>query len=257
MPAVEPIAIVGMAGRFPGAADVSRFWQNIRDGVESISFFSDNELIQSGVDPALVRNSQYVGARGVVEDAALFDAAFFGVNPREAEIIDPQHRLFLECAWEALENAGYEPQTHSGAVGVYAGVSMNTYLLTGVLSNPDIIRTVGAYQTMLGSDKDFLTTRVSYKLNLRGPSVDIQTACSTSLVAVQFACQGLLTRQCDVALAGGVSLIVPQRAGLPVSAGNDPVAGWSLPGVRRRSARHRCRRGRRDRRAQAARRCRG
>ena len=213
MPAVEPIAIVGMAGRFPGAADVSRFWQNIRDGVESISFFSDNELIQSGVDPALVRNSQYVGARGVVEDAALFDAAFFGVNPREAEIIDPQHRLFLECAWEALENAGYEPQTHSGAVGVYAGVSMNTYLLTGVLSNPDIIRTVGAYQTMLGSDKDFLTTRVSYKLNLRGPSVDIQTACSTSLVAVQFACQGLLTRQCDVALAGGVSLIVPQRAG--------------------------------------------
>jgi len=210
---MEPIAIVGMAGRFPGAPDVETFWQNLRDGVEGVSTFSREDLLRAGVDPELVRNPQYVAARAIVEDTALFDAAFFGINPREAEVIDPQHRVFLECAWEALENAGCEAKGYAGSIGVYAGVGLNSYLLTSLLSNPEIIQTVGAYQMMLASDKDFLTTRVSYKLNLRGPSVDLQTACSTSLVAVQFACQGLLTRQCDVALAGGVSLLVPQRTG--------------------------------------------
>ncbi len=210
---MEPIAIIGMAGRFPGAADLHDFWQNLRDGVESITRFSEDELRRSGVDPALLRDPNYVPARGTLGDADLFDAAFFGINPREAEVLDPQHRLFLESAWEALENAGYDPEREPRPTGVFAGTTMSTYLLSNLLANPELLRTVGAYQTMLGNDKDYLATRVSYKLNLRGPSMVIQTACSTSLVAVQTACNALLTGQCDMALAGGVSIGFPQRTG--------------------------------------------
>jgi len=212
-PAIEGIAIIGMSGRFPGAKNLGEFWRNLKDGVESVSFFSDEELESSGIDPSLLRDPRYVKAKAVLQDVELFDASFFGVNPREAEIIDPQHRLFLECASEALEGAGYNPETYAGSIGVYAGVSMNTYLLNNLLSNKGLIEAVGGYQTMLGNDKDFMPTRVSYKLNLKGPSLVVQTACSTSLVAVQLACQSLLNYQCEIALAGGASIRNPRKAG--------------------------------------------
>jgi len=210
---MEPIAIVGMAGRMPGAENLQRYWQNLRDGVESIAFWSDEELAAAGVDPALLRSPRYVRARGVLQGAELFDAAFFGLSPREAEIMDPQHRVFLETAWEALENAGYAPGTAPLRAGVYAGASLNSYLIASLMTNPEVVLAAGAYQAMLANDKDFLATRVSYKLNLRGPGVTIQTACSTSLVAIQMACQALLARECDLALAGGVSINVPRVSG--------------------------------------------
>jgi len=209
----EAIAVIGLSGRFPGSNNISEYWNNLRDGVEGVTFFSKDELVDSGIDPALLDDPNYVRAKGVIDDVDLFDAAFFGINPREAEVIDPQHRLFLECAWEALENAGYDPETYEEAIGVYAGASMNSYIYSNLMQNPVLAETVGGYQIMLGNDKDFLTTRVSYKLNLTGPSVNVQTACSTSLVAVQFACQALLDDQCDMALAGGVSAEFPQKAG--------------------------------------------
>jgi amino acid adenylation domain-containing protein/non-ribosomal peptide synthase protein (TIGR01720 family) len=209
----EDIAIVGMAGRFPGAKNVAEFWRNLRDGVESISFFTDEELYASGLDGAMLSHPNYVRAAGVLDDIELFAAPFFGINPREAEVLDPQHRLFLECAWEALEDAGYNAETYEGRIGVYAGAGMNTYLLYNLYSNREVIRAVGDFQAMIGNDKDFLPTRVSYKLNLRGPSVSVQTACSTSLVAVGLACQSLQTFQSDMVLAGGVSVRVPRNAG--------------------------------------------
>ena len=210
---VEPIAIVGMAGRFPGAADLRQHWDNLRRGVEAITLFSDEELTAAGVDPGLLGNPRYVRARGVLQDAELFDAVFFGLSPREAEIMDPQHRVFLETAWQALESAGYAPGAVARNVGVYAGASLNSYLIASLLTNPDVMMAAGGYQAMLANDKDFLATRVCYKLNLRGPGVTIQTACSTSLVAVQMACQALLARECDMALAGGVSINVPRVTG--------------------------------------------
>jgi acyl transferase domain-containing protein/acyl carrier protein len=210
---MEPIAIVGMAGRMPGAENLQQYWSNLRDGVESIAFFSDEELAAAGVDAALLRNPRYVRARGVLQGAELFDAGLFGLSPREAEIMDPQHRVFLETAWEALENAGYAPGGAALPAGVYAGASLNSYLIASLMTNPEVMLAAGAYQAMLANDKDFLATRVSYKLNLKGPGVTIQTACSTSLVAVQMACQALLTRQCDLALAGGVSINVPRVTG--------------------------------------------
>jgi acyl transferase domain-containing protein/acyl carrier protein len=210
---MEPIAIVGMAGRFPRAANVQQYWDNLRAGVEAISFFSDEELAAAGVDPGLLRNPRYVRARGVLQDAELFDATFFGLSPREAEIMDPQHRVFLETAWQALESAGYAPGVTARNVGVYAGTSLNSYVIASLLTNPEVMLAAGGYQAMLANDKDFLATRVSYKLNLCGPGVTIQTACSTSLVAVQMACQALLARECDMALAGGVSINVPRVSG--------------------------------------------
>jgi acyl transferase domain-containing protein/acyl carrier protein len=202
-----------MAGRFPGARDLEAFWRNLRDGVESLVRFTDDELRAAGVDPRLITNPSFVKAGTYLERADEFDAAFFGINPREAEAMDPQHRLFLECAWAAIEDAGYDVHRLAMPVGVFAGATMNTYLLANLLKNPQVIEAVGAYQVMIGNDKDFLSTRVSYKLNLRGPSLTIQTACSTSLVAVHLACESLLTHRCDMALAGGVSLSFPQRTG--------------------------------------------
>jgi amino acid adenylation domain-containing protein len=207
------IAIVGMAGRFPGAKDIEEFWQNIRSGVESITFFTDEELAAAGIERDVLNNPNYVKAWGVLANAECFDAPFFGFSPREAEIMDPQHRLFLECAWQALENAGYEAQTFAGSIGVYAGASMNTYLLHNMAAWGDILRSEAGLQIILGSDKDYLATRVSYKMNLTGPSVSVQTSCSTSLVAVHMACQSLLGGECDMALAGGVAVRVPQTAG--------------------------------------------
>lgn len=207
------VAIVGMAGRFPGASDLDAFWRNIREGVEALEPFSDADLQEAGVDPALSGQPQYVRKGTVLENADHFDAGFFGMSPREAQVIDPQQRIFLECAWEALEHAGYAPGAIAQAVGVYAGASMNTYLLSQILRDPGLAASVGGYQLMLGNDKDFLCTRVSYKLDLHGPSMTLQTACSTSLVAVQVACRALERHECDIALAGGVSVNFPQRAG--------------------------------------------
>jgi acyl transferase domain-containing protein/acyl carrier protein len=206
------IAIVGMSGRFPGAGSVEQFWRNLRDGVESITFLTDEELDAAGVSPHIYQNPAYVKAKGVLEDADLFDASFFGYSPREAEIIDPQQRLFLECAWAALENAGYTPERYKGLVGVYAGVGMNTYL-ANIYSNPEVVETAGGLQIGIGSDKDYLSTRVSYKLNLEGPSIVVQAACSTSSVAVHLAAGALLNGDCDMALAGGVTIGVPPKAG--------------------------------------------
>ncbi|WP_017653094.1 type I polyketide synthase [Fortiea contorta] len=208
---MEGIAIIGLAGRFPGAKNITEFWQNLCDGVESISQFSDDELMAVGVDSSLLNNPNYIKAGAVLEDVDLFDAGFFGFNPKEAEMTEPQHRLFLECAWEALENAGYDSQRCDSRIGVYAGASLNNYLTFSL--NGDRIGSASSFQKLIGIDKDFLSTRVSYKLNLTGPSLTVQTACSTSLVATALACQSLLNYQCDMALAGGVSIRVPQKTG--------------------------------------------
>ncbi len=207
------IAVIGLSGRFPGAADVSRLWLNLVAGREGIHFFSAEELIAAGVAPELVARPEYVKAKGILGGVDLFDAAFFGLNPREAELMDPQHRVFLECAWEALEDAGWEADRFPGQVGVYAGLSMNTYLLTNLLSHMKLVASADTLQASLGNDKDPLTARVSYKLNLKGPSVTVQSASSTSLVAVHTACQALINRDCDMALSGGVSIHLPEATG--------------------------------------------
>ncbi|MBE9190287.1 SDR family NAD(P)-dependent oxidoreductase [Gloeocapsopsis crepidinum LEGE 06123] len=208
---LEGIAIVGMAGRFPGAKNITEFWQNLCNDVESISHFRDEELIATGISPALINHPNYVKVGAFLEDIDLFDAAFFGFNPKEAEMTDPQHRLFLECAWEALEDAGYDSLRTESRIGVYAGASLSNYLSFNF--NDDQIGSAHSFQKLLGNDKDFLATRVSYKLNLTGPSLTVQTACSTSLVATSLACQSLLNYQCDMALAGGISIRVPQKTG--------------------------------------------
>ncbi|HEY0739781.1 MAG TPA: amino acid adenylation domain-containing protein [Herpetosiphonaceae bacterium] len=207
------IAIIGMSGRFPGAPDVETFWHNLRDGKESISFFTDEELQAAGVAPEVYSHPDYVKAGAILQDIQLFDAGFFGYSPREAAVMDPQQRFFLESVWEALEHAGYNPDSASGPIGVFAGVGTNTYLLHNLYANQELIEAFGGFQTMILNEKDHLTTRVSYKLNLRGPSINLQTACSTSLVATVVACQNLLLRQCDIALAGGVTINVPHIAG--------------------------------------------
>jgi amino acid adenylation domain-containing protein/thioester reductase-like protein len=204
------VAIVGMAGRFPGAPDLAAFWENLRAGVESVVRLSEADLEAEGIALERFRRPEYVPAHGVLQDVELFDAPFFGIPPREAELMDPQHRFFLECAWEALEDAGL---TATDRVGVFAGSSSSSYLLRNLASHPDLLESVGAFQLGLHGERDFLATRVSYKLGLTGPSMTIQTSCSTSLVAVHVACRSLLTGECDAALAGGVSIGVPQRSG--------------------------------------------
>ncbi|MBA3947171.1 MAG: SDR family oxidoreductase [Herpetosiphonaceae bacterium] len=207
------IAIIGMVGRFPGAPNLDVFWNNVRDGVESISFLSDEELLARGVKQELLADPHYVKAVSMPTDIEYFDAEFFGINHREAELTDPQQRLFLECAWEALEHAGYNPETYRGPIGVFGGATLNTYLLFNLLANPSVAASVDPVQIDIGNAGDYLTTRVSYKLNLKGPSHLIQSACSTSLVAVHVACQSLLNEECDMALAGGVAINVQQMGG--------------------------------------------
>jgi acyl transferase domain-containing protein len=216
--ATDGIAIVGMSGRFPGASDLDQFWQNLVNGVDSVARLREEDLEYSvATKEAVEQGQKFIRARGVIEGADLFDAEFFGMYPREAQLIDPQHRLFLECAWEALESAGHAPESYPGLIGVYAGLAMNTYFLHNLCvdraftANFSANYQVGGYPTMLGNDKDFMPTRVSYKLNLRGPSMTVQSACSTSLVAICQACTSLLTYQCDMALAGGVSITFPQK----------------------------------------------
>ena len=252
MSAGEGIAIVGLAVRFPGADSVEAFWRNLRDGVESVTFFSDDELRAAGVDPALLADPRYVKANGVLRDADKFDAAFFGMNPREAEVTDPQHRVFLECAWEALERAGCDAARTPGRVGVFAGAGLSTYLLKNLAPNRALVESVGELALILGNNKDFAPTRVSYKLNLRGPSVAVNSACSTSLVAVHLACQSLLDFHCDLALAGGVSVQVPQAQGYLHQEGGIASADGHCRAFDARRARHGERQRRRPRRAQAA-----
>jgi len=210
---MDGIAIIGMACRFPGARDPEELWRNLRDGVESIAPLRDEELIAAGVSPALLSHPAYVKAASMVEGIDQLDAPFFGLSPREAELTDPQQRLFLEHAWEAVENAGYDTESFTGRIGVYAGSRLNTYLLENVYPQRAAIRDIDPLQVLIGNEKDYLATQVSYRLGLTGPSLGVQTACSTSLVAVSLACQGLFSYQCDMALAGAVSVRVPQAEG--------------------------------------------
>ncbi len=207
----EPIAIVAVAGRFPGARDVEQLWRNLCAGVESIAFFDDAE-VEGGVSAETLQDPDFVKAGGILEDVELFDAAFFDFNPREAELLDPQHRLFLECAWQALERAGHDARRFPGRIGVFAGAGNSSYLLSNLLADPALRRS-SVMELTLGNEKDFLPTRVSYKLDLRGPSLGIQTACSTSLVAVATACESLRAGGCEMALAGGVTVHLPQKSG--------------------------------------------
>src|SRR5437867_1597286 len=217
----EGIAIIGMAGRFPGAESVEELWANLVVGKEGISFFSDAELAESGLDAAeLKRRGPYVPARGVLQGADCFDAAFFGLRPKEAEVMDPQQRVFLEVCWTALEGAGYGPNQMRRAVGVFAGASPNTYSLNVLSKRPDVVEMVGSDLVMFGNERDYLATRVAYTFDLKGPAVNVSTACSTSLVAVCQACQSLLTYQCDMALAGATSVRVPQKRGYYYQEGN-------------------------------------
>jgi acyl transferase domain-containing protein/thioesterase domain-containing protein/acyl carrier protein len=208
------IAIIGMAVRAPGARSLTEFWNNLLAGRESIETLSDEALLAAGEPPERLRHSHYVPRAAVLPDMEMFDAEFFGLSPKEAAIMDPQHRHFLECAWEAFENSTRMPDTFAGPVGVFAGCGMGSYFYFNVCSNRQLVDQVGMFLLRhTGNDKDFLSTRVSYLLDLKGPSINVQTACSTSLVAVHYACQSLLSGECDMALAGGVTIEFPHRRG--------------------------------------------
>src|SRR2546429_1719644 len=204
------IAIVGMSGRFPGARNLDEFWHNLAEGIESITRFSDQDILESGVPASYLSNPSYVKAAPILDEPGHFDAGFFGFSPMEARTMDPQHRILLELAYEALENAGYAPDRYQGRIGVFTGSALNTYFTNVGLNS----RLAEEYiPTLIGNDKDFLSTRISYKLNLKGPSITVQTACSTSMVAVHLARQSLLSEETDMALAGAISVRVPHRAG--------------------------------------------
>ncbi len=208
------IAIVGMAAHLPGAADIATYWANLRDGIESIRVLSEAELLAAGESAARLARPNYVPVAAPLAGFADFDAEFFGFSPKEAAILDPQHRHFMEVAWEALENAGHPPENFKGAIGVYAGCGMGSYFYFNLCSNPDLVADTGMFLLRhTGNDKDFLATRVSHIFDLRGPSISVQTACSTSLVAVHYAVQALLNGECDMALAGGVTIELPQNRG--------------------------------------------
>lgn len=201
------IAVVGMSGRFPGARDIDQFWDNLVQGRDSISRLERADLVRAGVEPGLIDRPDYVPASPVLDDIDQFDAAFFGISPREAKELTPAMRLFLECCWEAFEDAGHVPGTAAGPVGVFAGANMSNYwrLKAGTME-PTL-------EEILGNDKDYLATHVAYKLDLRGPAVGVQTACSTSLVAIHLAAQALIGNQCDMALAGGAAVRIPHESG--------------------------------------------
>ena len=208
----EPIAIIAMAGRFPGAADVETFWQNLCEGRESITHFRPDE-IDPGVPRALREDPAYVRARGVLADVADFDAAFFGITPREAELMDPQQRIFLELCWECLERAGHVPDAHAAPVGIFAGMYNASYRERHVGRHPELVAKLGEFQVMLANEKDYIATRVAHKLNLTGPAISVHTACSTSLVATVQAIEALRAGRCAMALAGGVAVTCPPASG--------------------------------------------
>jgi acyl transferase domain-containing protein/thioesterase domain-containing protein/NADPH-dependent curcumin reductase CurA/acyl carrier protein len=208
------IAVVGMAGRFPGAATLAEFWANLRDGVESVRRFEEAELLAAGESHEAIADPDYVKARPVLANVDRFDAEFFGFSPQDAAIMDPQHRVFLEVGWEAVEDAGHDPATFPGTVGVFATCGMNTYMMFHLVTNQRIMQTVGEWLVRhTGNDMNFLATRLSYELGLKGPSMNVQTACSSALVAIHLACQSLLNGECDMALAGGSVIALPQDRG--------------------------------------------
>ncbi|MBN9617509.1 MAG: hypothetical protein BGO25_03515 [Acidobacteriales bacterium 59-55] len=209
------IAVIGMAARLPGASNIAAFWNNLCEGKDAIRDLSEEDLLASDVHPSVWKRENYVRKAAFPEDVELFDAHFFGFTPSEAAIIDPQHRLLLECAYEALEDAGQDPNRHPGQVSVFAGCSLNTYLISHLMSIPDLLRQIDMVQLNLASSPDFLATRISYKLGLKGMSHTVQCACSTSLVAVHLACQSLLSGESDMALAGGAALNFHLRYGYP------------------------------------------
>ena len=206
------VAVIGMSGRFPAAPDLETFWSNIRGGVEAVTTFTPDELRAAGIGDAVLGDRDFVNAGAPLDGVELFDAAFFGYSPREAQTIDPQQRLFLECAWEALERAGYDPLASGGRVGLFAGCAISSYLSL-IYANPEFVALTGPLPVLIGNDKDYIATRTAYKLNLSGPSITVQTACSTGLVAVVLARQALVDAQCELALAGAVNVRVPQRTG--------------------------------------------
>jgi len=214
-----PIAIIGMAGRFPGAKDVEELWTNLAQGVESVAVLTQEEMRTAGIPETISKLPGYVNAAPLLDGVDLFDAQFFGFSARDAALTDPQHRLFLETAWHALEDAGYDPGRFPGAIGVFGGCEMSSYL-GHLYQNLDSLKYIDGMQLMVTNDKDHLCTQVSYRLNLRGPSVVVQTTCSTSLVAVAMACESLEQGRCDMALAGGVTVKVPQKGGYYYSAGS-------------------------------------
>ena len=207
------IAVIGMDCRFPGANDTRQFWKNLVSGTESITFFTDDELRGAGIHPETIADPTYVRAAGIMEDAELFDTAFFGYTPTEAICIDPQQCQFLQTCWHALEDAGYNPYTYPGAVAVFGGTRLSTYYVNYMCADLADYGTARFMQGHIGTDRDHLCTRVSYKLNLRGPAFNLQCACSTSLVSVHLACQSLLNGECDMALAGASGIDIPQEHG--------------------------------------------
>nr|BBJ56213.1 hypothetical protein SAVMC3_88420 [Streptomyces avermitilis] len=213
MVAETDVAIIGMAGRFPGADDLDSFWRLLSEGRDGITRFGREELAAAGVPARLLDDPDYVPAHGVIPDVDLFDTGYFELTPAEAAFIDPQHRIMLTAGHAALEHAGYDPGRFDGLISVYAGAAINTYLQQHVLPHVDQTTTSEHFAVMVGNDKDYLATRLSYKLDLKGPSYAVQTACSTSLVAVHLACQGLINGECDMALAGGVTVKLPQAKG--------------------------------------------
>jgi acyl transferase domain-containing protein len=207
------IAIVGMAGQFPGSGDVDEMWRNLRAGRECVTWFSPEELLAAGEDPELIADPAYVPAAAVLDDIDLFDAGFFGYGAQEASLMDPQQRLFLEQSWHALEDAGIDPDRAPGLVGVFAGCQLSTYMIYNLIQHKALVSGAGKVGIGLGNDKDSLTSRVAHKLGLTGPAFNVQAYCATSLVAVSVAATSLLSGECDVALAGGVAVEVPHRVG--------------------------------------------
>lgn len=210
--AATGVAVIGMAGRFPGADTIEELWEVLKNGKETTRFFKSSELDKS-ISTDLKDDPDYVAARGVIQDADQFDAAFFGINPRLAEVMDPQQRIFLEVAWEVLEKTGHVPQKYDGSIGVYAGTGTNTYYQNNVQGRPEIINQVGSFQVMTVNEKDYISSRTAYQLNLKGPAVSVYSACSTSLLAIAQAVESIRKGQCDVAIAGGASITSPVNSG--------------------------------------------
>jgi len=206
------IAIIGMAGRFPGADNINEFWDLLTEGREGTSFFSAAELDNS-IPPEIKSDPAYIKARGIINGADEFDAAFFGFNPRSAELMDPQQRVFLEIAWETLESTGYLPQKYKGSVGVFAGCGYNTYYTNNVLAHPALVNQYGQFNVRTLNEKDYIATRTAYQLNLKGPAVAVYSACSTSSLAIAQAVTAIRDGQCDVALAGAASITAPIKSG--------------------------------------------
>ncbi|MEO8814697.1 MAG: beta-ketoacyl synthase N-terminal-like domain-containing protein [Mycobacterium sp.] len=225
-PPPNAIAVVGMAARFPGAESVSAFWNNLREGVESIVDLSEDDLLAAGIGEEVLANHAYVRRAALLDGIEQFDADFFGFTPQAARTMDPQHRLFLQSAWHALEDSGYDPARIEGAVGVFGTSTTSGYLLHNLMSHKDPKQIIGQgvsfemVNLSLHNDKDYLATRVAHQFNLRGPALSVQTACSSALVAVHLACQSILNGECDMALAGGASLRIPHHVGYWHEAGS-------------------------------------